>query len=171
MQTVNMNQALLQTLQHNGCFRMPWLAQSREADSAVWILLCWSTYITLPLSHSGSLSSVSSLSACLFLISLSPHQASHNYTVTQLFTSLLAGNHGELTSRPGTAPMAMSCSIQLFVFIHPLDLVKLYTHTHSHTRFLSLRGSIQLESSAARHDRQRRMGERKTERGKKELKI
>lgn len=34
----------------------------------------------------------------------SPHRASHNFTVAQLFTSLLAGNHGELTSCPGTAP-------------------------------------------------------------------
>lgn len=33
----------------------------------------------------------------------SPQQASHNFTVTQLFISLLAGNHGELTSHPGTA--------------------------------------------------------------------
>lgn len=42
---------------------------------------------------------------CLLVCSwsFSPPQASHNFTVTQLFTSLLDGNHGELTSRPGTA--------------------------------------------------------------------
>lgn len=45
-----------------------------------------------------------SLCAFLFLIPLCPQQASHNFTVTQLFTSLLAGYQGELTSRPGTAP-------------------------------------------------------------------
>lgn len=60
----------------------------------------------------------------------SPHQASHNFTVTQLFTSLLAGNHGELTSRPRNCPMAMSCSIQLFVFIVDLDL-SMWNYTHT----------------------------------------
>lgn len=57
-----------------------------------------------------------------------PHKAAHNFTVTQPFTTLLAGNHGELTSRPRNCPMAVSCPIQLFVFIHPLE----WRNTHAH---------------------------------------
>lgn len=79
MQTVNKNQALLQTLQHNGCFRMPWLDQSQEANSAIWILLCSSTYIT-------SLKfSVSSLSDRLLLI---PSRLPEHPIISQLLNAL-----------------------------------------------------------------------------------
>lgn len=51
----------------------------------------------------------------------------------------------------------MSCSIQLFVLIQPLNPVKLYTLTHSHT------GRVQPVSEAGRRDRQRKMRDRRKE--------
>lgn len=66
MQTGNKNQALLPTLQHNGCFCMLWLDQSQEADAAILILLCLSTYIT-----SLRFSVLRLRSVCLFVLDLS----------------------------------------------------------------------------------------------------
>lgn len=72
-----------------------WIRVGEHAQQFVFGHLC--NFICLSLKHSVLL--FPHLSPKKF-----PHWPSHNFTVTQLFTSLLAGNHGELTSHPGTGP-------------------------------------------------------------------